>query len=228
MGKAITLMLAQNGANVVVNYHSSAEAALKTVSEAEAYGVRAMALQCDVSDVDSVRKLAQEIVDAFGHIDILINAADRFERHPFPTDDVSVWRRVLRVSVDGSFYVSNAVAPLMIQRGLGVIVNIVDLSAWQPRRNFMAHSVGKAALLAMTRQMAVELAPAVRVNAVAPGPVLAPPGYTDEQKERIANRTLLKRWGSAEDVAFAVKYLVEADYVTGDLLTVDGGEQFGP
>jgi pteridine reductase len=115
----------------------------------------------------------------------------------------------------------------MLGRGAGAIINIVDLSAWNPWPNFLAHSVGKAGLLAMTRQMALELAPTVRANAIAPGPVLPPSGYSEERNAASARRTLLERWGNPEDVALAVKFLVEADYITGEVITVDGGERFG-
>ena len=113
----------------------------------------------------------------------------------------------------------------MRQRGEGAIVNIVDLSAWEPWPHFAAHSVGKAALLALTRQLALEFAPEVRVNAVAPGPVLPPPNYSAEKIARTAARTLLERWGTPEDVAGAVLFLIQADYITGDTITVDGGER---
>lgn len=108
------------------------------------------------------------------------------------------------------------------------MVNIVDLSAWKPFSGYIAHSVGKAALLALTRQLAMELAPAISVNAVAPGPVLPPPGYTEKQIARVAGRTLKGRWGSAQDVANAVRFLVEADYITGEVIVVDGGERYTP
>ncbi|MCB0085884.1 MAG: SDR family oxidoreductase, partial [Caldilineaceae bacterium] len=117
--------------------------------------------------------------------------------------------------------------PAMLARGGGAIVNIVDLSVWTPWPNFTAHAVGKSGLLALTRQLALELAPTVRVNAVAPGPVLPPPNYSEQKLQQKARTTLLERWGSAEDVARAVKYLIEADYVTGDVMTVDGGEHYG-
>lgn len=228
IGKAITMMLARAGANVVINYNSSAAAAQQTAAAVAALGVEGMAVQCDVSDPEAVRRMAEQVHERFGGVDILVNSADRFEKHPFPTADVAPWHRVTSITIDGAFYVSNEFTPYMLEQGAGVIINIVDLSAWQPRPQFMAHSVAKAALLAMTRQMAVELAPTVRVNAVAPGPVLAPTDYSEAAKERIAARTLLGRWGSPEDVTLAVKYLVEADYVTAELLTVDGGEQYGP
>jgi NAD(P)-dependent dehydrogenase (short-subunit alcohol dehydrogenase family) len=116
---------------------------------------------------------------------------------------------------------------LMLQQGEGAIVNILDLSAWEPWPDFAAHSVGKAGLLALTKQLALELAPAVRVNAVAPGPVLPPPDYSAAQAARLAQKTLLGRWGRPEDVAQAVMYLVEADYITGEVIVVDGGQRFG-
>lgn len=227
VGKAITMMLATAGANVVVNYNTSAMAAQQTVAEAQALGVDAMAFQCDISELANVQTMSAQIHKHFGGVDILINSADLFDKHPFPTDNYTTWHKLINITVNGSFYVSNEIAPGMLARGGGTIVNIVDLTAWQPARQFMAHSVAKAALLAMTRQMALELAPSIRVNAVAPGPVLPPPGYTEAQMERIANRTLLERWGSAEDVAAAVKYLIEADYVTADVIRVDGGEFYG-
>jgi 3-oxoacyl-[acyl-carrier protein] reductase/pteridine reductase len=159
-------------------------------------------------------------------VDILVNSASRFEKTPIPLADLSAWRRVTSIVIDGAFYCANAVAPHMLAQGEGAIVNIVDLSAWEPWPNFTAHSVGKSALLALTRQLALELAPAVRVNAVAPGPVLPPLGYSQEQIERAAQRTLLKRWGKPEDVADAVSFLIGADFITGDVITVDGGERY--
>jgi NAD(P)-dependent dehydrogenase (short-subunit alcohol dehydrogenase family) len=115
----------------------------------------------------------------------------------------------------------------MLERGEGAIVNIVDLSAWEPWPGFTAHTVGKAGLLALTRQLALDLAPAVQVNAVSPGPVLPPPGYDDEQIDRVARRTLKRRWGSPKDVVDAVLFLVQADFITGEVIAVDGGERFG-
>lgn len=227
VGKAIGMMLAQHGANLVVNYYSSDAAARQTVEEAAALGVDALAIQCDVSVLADVQRMKRQVEDRFGGVDILVNSADLFGKHPFPTDEYTIWQRVTSVTIDGSFYVSNEFAPFMLARKAGAIVNIVDLSAWYPWPNFMAHSVAKAGLLAMTRQMALELAPFVRVNAVAPGPVLPPPDYDEALLERIAGRTLLDRWGSAADVAFAVKYLIEADYVTADVIRVDGGEFYG-
>jgi 3-oxoacyl-[acyl-carrier protein] reductase/pteridine reductase len=227
VGKAICLALAQAGANLVINYHASADAAQATAVEARELGVAALPIQADVSDLGQVESMVTAAKDRFGAIDILVNSASRFEKTPFPTTDVAAWHRVTDILIHGSFYCANAIAPMMLEQGEGAIVNIVDLAAWEPWPNFAAHSVGKAGLLALTRQLALELAPTVRVNAVAPGPVLPPPNFSEAQIVRTVQRTLLNRWGSAEDVAQAVMYLIQADYVTSEVIVVDGGERFG-
>lgn len=235
VGKAITMMLAEAGASVVVNYNSSSDAASETVAEAKALGVDALAVQCDVSDWDAVQGMGDAIDKHFGGVDIIVNAASYFGKIDFPTQDpdaIETWQRTTRVSLDGAFYVCTSLVPSMVERANaddreGVIINIIDLSVWQPWPKFMAHAVGKSGLQALTRQMALELAPTVRVNAIAPGPVLPFPEYSDATNQYIANRTLLERWGNPADVARAVRYLVEAEYVTGDILTVDGGERYG-
>jgi NAD(P)-dependent dehydrogenase (short-subunit alcohol dehydrogenase family) len=230
LGKAIALELGRMGYNLVINYFGSEKAAQETAAEAQTLGVDALAWQADVADFGAVQDMAAAAQAHFGGVDVLVNSASLFDKMPFPTDDssdIETWQRVTRISMDGAFYVSNALAPDMVSRGRGVIINMVDLSVWIPWPNFTAHAVGKAALLALTRQMAVELAPSVRVNAIAPGPVLPPPDYDEQRLDAIRRRTLLRRWGSPDDVTRAVRYLVEADYVTGEVLTVDGGERWG-
>ncbi|MFN8493276.1 MAG: SDR family oxidoreductase [Caldilineaceae bacterium] len=229
VGKAITLMLAQAGAHIIVNYNTSNAEAEQTVAEANALGIEALGIQCDVADLSAVQRMADVIKEHFGGVDIIVNNASYFGITPFPSTDPAVietWQRVTRISLDGAFYVCNSLAPTMLARGGGVIVNIVDLSAWTPWPNFTAHAVGKAGLLALTHQMALELAPTIRVNAVAPGPVLPAPSMNEQRIASSAQQTLLERWGNPADVARAVKYLVEADFVTGDVVTVDGGERF--
>ena len=227
VGKAIVLALARAGTSVVIHYNTSADAARATEAEARAWGVDALVAQADLAQHAQVKAMANAAVARFGTIDILVNSASPFDQTPFPTDDLSSWQRVIDALVNGAFYVTNAVAPLMLKAQRGAIVNIADMLALIPRRNFAAHGVGKSALVAMTRQFALELAPQVRVNAVVTGPVLPPPNYPPERIALIASRTVLKRWGTPEDVADAVLYLVRAEYVTGEVLTVDGGEHLG-
>lgn len=227
VGKAITLALAQAGANVVINYNSSSTAAEQTVAEARALGVEALAVQANIAEHEQVEAMVAAATAKFGGVDILVNNASLWQSTPFPMKNLDNWHRVTGILINGSFYCANAVAPHMLAQGEGAIVNIIDLSAWEPWPYFMAHSVGKSALLALTRQLALELAPAVRVNAVAPGPVIPPTDYNAEKIAQTAHRTLLDRWGSGEDVAEAVMYFVRAKYVTAETLAVDGGERFG-
>jgi 3-oxoacyl-[acyl-carrier protein] reductase/pteridine reductase len=226
VGKAITMALAQAGANVVINYHRSANEAEETCQEARLLGVEAMAVQADIGRLQDVERMVSAAAKRFGSIDILVNSASLWRQTPFPMPDYQDWHLVTNILINGSLYCANNVAPYMLAKGEGVIVNIIDLAAFEPWPNFIAHSVGKAGLLALSKQLALELAPAVRVNAVAPGPVLPPPDYSKERIARTAQNTLLNRWGEAEDVAEAVLYFVRANYVTGDVLLIDGGEHF--
>jgi NAD(P)-dependent dehydrogenase (short-subunit alcohol dehydrogenase family) len=225
VGKAITLALARAGANVVVHYHKSAEPAEETAAIARGLGVRALAVQADIAQAGEVSRMARVVEAEFGGVEILVNSASHFQATPIPTDDFEAWKQVTGVLIDGAFFCANAFAPEMRRRGQGAIINIVDLSAWEPWPRFAAHSVGKAGLDALTRQLALEFAPQVRVNAVAPGPVLPPAHYGPEKIARAAARTLLERWGKPEDVASAVLFLIQADYITGVTIPVDGGER---
>ena len=226
VGRAITLGLAKAGANVIINYNASTASAQKTVREAQAFGVKAMAVQADISQADQVKRMVGEINEAFGGVDILVNNASRFTKTPFPTDDLTLWHEVTGLLIDGPFYVSNFLAPHMMTLAEGAIVNIIDLSAWEPWPGLAAHCVGKSALLALTRQLALEMAPAVRVNAVCPGPVLPSPHYDAARIEQVRQDTLLERWGSPQDVVRAVLYFIESDYITGDTTILDGGQRF--
>ncbi|MGD8474963.1 MAG: SDR family oxidoreductase [Anaerolineae bacterium] len=228
VGKAITLALAQAGANVVVNYYRSSAEAEQTVDQARLHGAAAVAVRADVSDHEQVVAMVDAARDRFGRVDILVNNASLWKQTPFPMEDLTDWHRVTRILIDGPLYCANAVAPLMLERGQGAIVNIVDLSAWQPWRDRAAHSVGKAGLLALTRQLALELAPGIHVNAVAPGPVLPIPGSSRDANARTASETLKERWGAPDDVAEAVLFLVRASYITGEVIVVDGGQRLGP
>lgn len=227
VGKAIAMMLAKAGANVALTYLSSAEEAERTATEIAREGVRGAAVRCDVAGWEDVQAMAQAVEEEFGGVDIIVNGAGLFLRTPLPVKDPDAWQRVTRVSIDGTFYVCNRFVPGMQARGAGAIVNILDLAAWQPWPGFAAHGVAKAGMLALTRQLAVELSPVIRTNAVAAGPVLPPDRLGAARQEEIASRTLLKRWGAPDDVAAAVRYLIESDYVVGEVLTVDGGERYG-
>ncbi|PKN85981.1 MAG: short-chain dehydrogenase [Chloroflexi bacterium HGW-Chloroflexi-8] len=227
VGKAISLALAKAGANVVINYSSNSQKAAETVLEIEKLGVSALAIQANIADWEQVKAMFDQIHNKMGKIDILVNNASPFLKTPVPTDSMDTWHLVTGVQIDGAFYVTNLAAKDMLEKKAGAIVNIIDLSAWEAWPNLTAHAVGKSALLTMTRQFALELHPYVRVNAIAPGPVLAPPDYSEEKIKRTAEKTLLNRWGSAEDISKTVIFLVESDYITAESIAVDGGQRYG-
>lgn len=224
VGKAIALALADAGADIAFSYNTSADAAVVTATEIEARGRRVFYIKADMGQISEARTLVEATVGHFGRLDVLINNASLWQRTFFAALDEATWDRVYNITVKGSAFCAHAAAPYLSAHGDGAIVNIIDLSAFVPFPNFIAHSVGKAGLLNLTYALALELAPAVRVNAVAPGPVLPPPDYTKKQVAAVARRTLLERWGSPEDVADAVRFLVQANYITGAVLHVDGGE----
>ncbi|PKO15486.1 MAG: short-chain dehydrogenase [Chloroflexi bacterium HGW-Chloroflexi-10] len=226
VGKAISLGLAQAGANMVINYSSNSQKALETAQEIEKLGVTALTIQANVADWEQVKLMFAEIHEKIGKIDILVNNASPFTKTPIPTDSIEAWHQVTGVQINGAFYVSNLAAKDMLEKKEGAIVNIIDLSAWEAWPNLTAHVVGKSALLALTRQFALELHPYVRVNAIAPGPVLPPPDYSEEKINRTAAKTLLNRWGTAEDISKTVNFLIESDYINAEFIAVDGGQRF--
>jgi pteridine reductase len=225
VGKAISLALADAGADIVMNYNTSASASLEAAAEIEARGRQALAFQADVARSDQVQAMVDAAIARFGRLDVLVNSASVWQRTPWDELTEEMWDAKLDVDLKGAFLCAKAASPYLTAHGDGAIVNIVDLSALKPFPNFLPHSAAKAGLLNLTYGLAQELAPAVRVNAIAPGPVLPPPDYTEAQNAATAKRTLLGRWGRAEDVADAVVFLAKAPYITGVLLPVDGGER---
>ncbi len=227
VGKAIALALARAGADVAINYFSSAAAAIATVGEIEATGRRALAIQADVAQGDQVNRLVEQTVAGLGRLDVLVNSASLWRKTPWAELDEAAWDQLVDIALKGPFLCAKAAAPHLAAHGDGAIINIVDLSAFVPFPNYMPHSAAKAGLVNLTYALAMELAPAVRVNAIAPGPVLPPPDYTEAKIRAVARRTLLGHWGTADDVADAVVFLARAPYITGVVLPVDGGERLG-
>jgi pteridine reductase len=226
VGRAITLGLAEAGAHVAVHYNQSTGPAQETVARARELGVEALAVQADLSDPQAAREVARAARQHFGRVDVIAHAASPFIRASLADVTLESWRQVMGVLVDSFLLLAQELTPGMVERGEGAIVAILDRGAFDPWPGFLAHSVGKSALWALARNLAVELAPQVRVNGVVPGPVLPPPEYTQAQKDRIAAGTLLGRWGNPQDVVDAVLFLLRSDYVTGEVLFVDGGERW--
>lgn len=226
VGREIALGLASAGAHLLVHYHRSAEGARQTVEEARRLGVQAFPCPADLADADAVQRLVETARTHFGSVDILVHSASPFLRGSLAEVTLSSWRQVMGVVVEGFLLLVQGLAPGMIERGDSCIVAILDRGAFEPWPSFLAHATAKSALWALTRSLAVALAPQVRVNAVVPGPVLPPEGYTPQQVEQRARGTLLGRWGTPRDIVEAVLFLIRADFITGEALFVDGGERW--
>lgn len=220
VGRVLALALADAGADIVVNYHASQDQARETVADIEARGRRAVAVQADVAIAADVTRLVAVASDTFGRLDVVVNNASLFERTPVLDITEAEWDRVLAVNLKGPFLLSQAAAPLLRDGGGGVIINLLDLSAFQPWPSFAHHAVSKAGLLHLTKVLARALAPDIRVNAIAPGTVLPPESTAGEDG---SDRRVLRREGAPDDVASALLYLVRSEFVTGETITVDGG-----
>lgn len=222
VGRAIALALGSDGFLVAVHYNSSAAGARETVRLIRAAGGEARAIRANLTRSGEPARLVGETVEQFGRIDLLVNSAASMTRTPLAKVKEADWDEVFALNLRAPFFCAVAAARAMGKRG-GAIVNISDHMGFESWPDFVPHGVSKAGVAAMTHALAASFAPRVRVNAVAPGFVLAPEGYAASQVRRFARETPLKRIGSPEDVANAVRYFVNATYVTGEVLFVDGG-----
>jgi NAD(P)-dependent dehydrogenase (short-subunit alcohol dehydrogenase family) len=231
VGKAIALALAREGAHVAVHYGTSEAAARATVAEIKSLGVRAMPIQADLHDPAQIDALFEAVGEEFGRLDVLVNSAASFVKQPFDEIGLDDWKDVLQVNLRAPFLCTQRAARLMrrAQRPAdepALIVNIADLSGLHPWRSFVQHGVSKAGLIHLTRVSAYELGPDIRVNAIAPGAVLPPPGMDPhgERWQALGERVPLRRTGHPDYVGQTVVFLARNDYITGALIPVDGGE----
>jgi 3-oxoacyl-[acyl-carrier protein] reductase len=227
IGRAIAQAFAREGAIVVLNAARSVSDARAAAQAIEAGGGKAAAIQADVARPAEARRLVAEAVRTFGRLDVLVNNAGIIDRTPFREVDEAIWRRMMDVHVTGPFFAAQAAAEVMTAQGGGAIINIASMRGIDPGGGAVHYSVSKAAVIMLTRCLARELAPLVRVNAVAPG-------YTDTafhadrsiaDRQAIASRIPLGRFAQPEEVAKAAVFLAsdEASYTTGHTLVVSGG-----
>jgi pteridine reductase len=223
VGRAISLALAASGADIVIHYRSSRSAAESAAEEVRAAGRRAKIVEGDLARPDDCRRVVREAIAELGSLDFLVHSAANFHRAPIEDTDENLWDSAMDVNARAGFLLAREAAPVLRQRH-GRIVLVSDFLAESPARNYLAHSVSKAAAEGLVRALAVELAPEVSVNGVAPGTVLPPEGTSAEEIERLARRVPAKRIGSAQDVGAAVVFLCAGPaFVTGQVLRVDGG-----
>jgi pteridine reductase len=226
VGAATCRRLHSAGANLMLHYRVSAGEARLLQAELNHQRKDSVALiQADLLDIAKLPAMVEQTVQSFGRLDALINNASSFFQTPVGEITAAAWEDLIGTNLRAPLFLSQAAAPAL-KKSQGAIVNITDIHAERPLKNYVVYSVAKAGLVGLTRSLARELAPEVRVNAVAPGPILWPDDETFDElsRQRIISHTPLKREGTPEDIAKAVHFLLaEATYVTGETINVDGG-----
>jgi pteridine reductase len=222
LGRAIAVALGARGMRVGVHFNRTADGAVETARLVGEAGGEAALFAADLTDGEAPARLVDEVVARFGALDVLVNSAAVMERTPVGEVTVAEWDAMFALNLRAPFFASQAAAAAMGERG-GAIVNIADLAAFETWTAYVPHGITKAGVVQMTRALAHALAPRVRVNGVAPGVVLLPDGWPEDAGEQLRRTTPLARHGSPEDVVRAVLYLLDADFVTGETLLVDGG-----
>lgn len=226
VGAATARRLHEAGANLVVHYKTAHREAHALQDELNAMRAQSVSLvQADLLDASGLAELVKTTVGQFGRLDALINNASSF--HPSPVGEITedLWDDLIGTNLKAPLFLAQAAAVPLRKTG-GAIINVVDIHAERPLKNYVVYSVAKAGLVGLTRSLARELAPEVRVNGIAPGPIMWPDdgSFDDVARQRIISHTLLKRVGEPDDIARAAYFLLaDAPYVTGQIIAVDGG-----
>lgn len=224
VGAAIVDCLHGRGASIVLHYRHSESAAVAIADRLNQIRSNSVKIvSANLNENDAPKKIIQCVIDTFGQLDLLVNNASSFYPTLVEEATLSQWDDLMASNLKAPFFLAQAARPHLMKTQ-GNIINIVDIHAEKPLKDYPIYCAAKAGLVMMTKSLAKELGPDIRVNAVAPGAILWPETLGDEVKQEIVSRTALKRKGSPEDIAKAVRYLAEdAGYVTGQILAVDGG-----
>src|SRR5688500_12650902 len=227
IGAVVAETLARAGADVALVYNRSAKWADATVAAAQAVGRRAIAIQANLARPDQCQRVVDTTLKELGRIDVFVAMAGLYTGTPFADLTLDNWNEHMDVELRSAFLCAHASVPSMKDHGGGRIILFSDWlpTSERPRyEGFLTYYVAKAGLKALAEAMSLELAPYnITVNAVAPGPILAPPETTDDEHEAVAKNTPLGRWGGPEEIAKAVLFLCNSDFVTGETIRVDGG-----
>ena len=221
VGRALAEALGRSGMRVGVHYHASEQGANETAATIAAAGGEAVVLPADLRDPSACTRLVDRVSEHFGGLHVLLNSAASMYRTPVGEVTAERWDDIMALNLRAPFFCAQAAVRHM--RDGGAIINIADLGALEVWPAYIPHGVSKAGLLHLTRSLARAFAPGVRVNAIAPGTVLPPDDWSDDDGNALRRSTPLQRHGAPDDVVNAMLYLLSADYVTGETLVVDGG-----
>jgi pteridine reductase len=223
LGRELARALAGRGMTLAIHHHASSQGAVALRAEITAARGRAECFAADLTDPHAARALPERVVETFGGLDVLVNSAAVMHRLDFERTTPEQYDAILDLNLRSLFFCTQGAAPAL-RAARGKVVNLADLAGLQPWPGFAAHSISKAGVVMLTKVLARSLAPEVTVNAIAPGAVLVPEDYDEEERRRLARATPLGRLGTPQDVVGAMLYLLEAgDFVTGEVLSVDGG-----
>jgi len=224
LGKAIAHNIHSYGMNVIIHYKSSATSANDlAISLNEIRQNSAFVLEADLLNVDNFNSLADKANGFTGRLDVLINNASMFYPTAVGSTTQTQWQELIGTNMKAPYFLSQA-CHQYLKKSNGSIINITDIHGVLPLKNHPVYSAGKAGLIMLTKAMAKELGPAIRVNAISPGAILWPEGLSDQKKQEILSRTVMKRQGNTNDITSTVRFLIQdADYITGQVLTIDGG-----
>jgi NAD(P)-dependent dehydrogenase (short-subunit alcohol dehydrogenase family) len=227
IGSVVAAELARRGAHVAIVYRASRAEAEETAAALRALNRRSLVIQADLQQPDDCRRVVEDTVAHFGRLDVLVNMASVYREKPIDELTVQDWDTQLQVDLRAGWLCSQAAIPHMRRQGGGRIINFSDWVArsGRPRyRGYLPYYVAKAGVIALTEALALELAgDQILVNAVAPGPILAPPGTSADDSAAVERATPLGRWGGEIEIAKAVLALLDSDFITGETIRVDGG-----
>jgi len=226
IGRVVSLELSKAGSTIFCQYFSSSESAQSLKNKIENKGGRIHIFQSDLSNQNGIKQTVDEVIRVFDRVDILINNAAVFFKTPLGKVTEQDWDSLHNLNLKAPFFLAQAVSQYMLKQKSGKIINIADAGAETPYPAYLPYSISKAGIINLTKGLAKALAPDIQVNCISPGPVMFPEDYSEEERRFSVEQTLLKREGSAEDIARTVRFLIEgSDYITGAVIPVDGGRQ---